>query len=343
MANTGQAAVQSVDAISTFRVATLTFASEIQSALAEAEADITRLPQWLKLDRVPHWTGQIKHRERDVQAAKRDLARKQMMTSPEPQSCIDEKKKLQRATASLEEATGKLAATRRWILLWDEQSSQLRAALAQLRELSERDLLVLAAKLAKQVQLLEAYLAVSTGSGEGAGGTAQSAGRLRDYGSADRLSAYGHLRKLAVPASVRVACEMSDESSLSKEQGPPIRIDDLEQLERLALEGIAPRSADRVLLEPGALASPVLCMIRTEPIAAAGGTSKTTGDSGWYLAGPGAAGLQPQAPVAVSIMTILEQRPDLTVPLLMPAGIMLGASDGQVVSVADQSNQELWS
>ena len=72
MANTGQAAVQSVDAIATFRVATLTFASEIQSALAEAEADITRLPQWLKLDRVPHWTSQIKHRERDVQAAKRD-------------------------------------------------------------------------------------------------------------------------------------------------------------------------------------------------------------------------------------------------------------------------------
>ncbi len=334
MSNTGQAAVQSVDAIATFRVATLTFAGEIQAALSEAEADITRLPQWLKLDRVPHWTNQIKHRERQVQAAKRDLARKQMMTSPEPHSCIDEKKALQRAIASLEEAMGKLAATRRWILLWDEQSSQLRAALSQLRELSERDLLVLAAKLAKQVQLLESYLAASTGSGEGPGRSGQSTGRLREFGSAERLSAYGHLRKLAPSPSVRAACELSDETSLSKEQGPPIRIDDLEQLERLALQGLAPKSAERVLLEPGALASPVLCMIRGEP---------TMGDSGWYLAGPGAAGMQPQAAVAVSVMTILERRPDLTVPLLMPAGVMLVASGGHVVSVAEEQNQELWS
>jgi hypothetical protein len=342
MATPGQAAVQSVDAIAAFRLASLTFAAEIQAALSEAEADLGRLPQWLKLDRVPHWTNQIKIRHQAVQDAKRELARKQLMTSPEPHSCIDERKALQRAKEAFELAESKLAATRRWIMVWEEKSSQLRAGLTQLRDLADRDLIAAAARLARQVEALDAYLAAASGNlgpdGLPVGSTSRSAGgsvsRVATEGSPDRISAYAGLRRLAPVPPVRAATPTGDENQLVRQPGPMLSTDDIEHLERLALEGLAPRSPDKVLLEAGALASSVLCMIRTDP---------ADGDSGWYLAGAGAAGMQPQPPVAVSIQTILELRPDLTVPLLLPVGIMLVASAGRIASLCQASNQELWS
>lgn len=338
MADGSFASVSSLDAIAQFRVAVLTFAGETQAAISEVDADLVRMQQWLKMDRLPHWTKQIKVRSDGVQQAKADLARKRLQTMPDPASCIDERKALQRAEEKLAEAHAKLKATKRWITLWEEQLPQFRAALVPVRDLADRDLLATATRLGKQIQYLEQYLQAAPEGGQptGQGGRGLRAGMTDGSGSGEK-SAYAMLRRLAVPAVARGGIDMLGEAALTTGEGPPIDISDLEQLERLALEGRAAASGDRVLLEPGALSGPVICMIRTPP-----DDTLESGDSGWYIAGPAAAGMKPQPTVGVTIQTVLDRRPDLTVPLLLPPGVMLVASAGRIVSLALGNDEELW-
>ena len=340
------ASVQSVDAIADFRLATLSFAAEVQGALSEVDADITRLPQWLKLDRVPHWTNQCRKRTADVQAAKRELARKQLMTSPEPHSCVDERKALARAKESLENAEAKLKVTRQWIIRWEQESGQLRSSLGNLRDMGDTLLPRLAARLAKQVDSLQAYAQsqlapggprpstpLTLASSETAAGGWSAAGDPR--GQAVPTSLYSHLRRLAPPPAARGTIGLTDEHGLVGQPQHQLAADDLELLERVALDGLAAKSSDRVLLEPSALSSPVLAMLRGE---GAPGES----DSGWFLMGPSAAGFSGQALVAATVQTIIEQRPDLTVPLLLPTGMLLVARAGQITSLCLENNEELW-
>src|SRR5438552_16509156 len=101
------------EAIRDFRAALVKFAEGSGAALTDAESDIHSTLGWLERDQMKFWSMQVRKRHEAVERAKEALRHKQVFKSPTGarQSDVEERKALQKAQRSLEEAEEELANT----------------------------------------------------------------------------------------------------------------------------------------------------------------------------------------------------------------------------------------
>lgn len=155
--------VHSVEALQEFRAGLCLFSDEAAQALATVRLQIDRFSQWLKHDQLTHWKHQIRVREDRVAEAKSDLHRCLAATIDPNRtpSCYQEKKLLEAAKRSLEEAEQKLAAVRRWIPIVDQAAMDYQARAEGLATALSSDLPKATAHLDRSVARLNEYLELS--------------------------------------------------------------------------------------------------------------------------------------------------------------------------------------
>src|SRR3712207_6247238 len=109
------ARVDSIDALRRFRAAMIKFCDAANVALGDAEADMSRMQNWLENEQASHWQSQVRKRTEIVSKAKDAVRQKKIFkdATGRQQSALDEEKALKIAQARLEEAERKLKAVQR--------------------------------------------------------------------------------------------------------------------------------------------------------------------------------------------------------------------------------------
>ena len=330
----GQAHVESAEALTGFRVALCKAADRVKTALEEAEAEIQRMGLWLTQEKRAYWKQEARVRGELHLRAKTELLRKQADTTPlgGRQSVVEERKALAAAARRLDEARQKIAAVRRWTLAFEKESTSYRGAARGLRLVVESDVPVALAKLDSMAAAVEAYAVTrapatqrSTADTRPADGASVARGVAADTDAhrgwrrqtptrqvRDRTPVADAAPAWAETPSARAAIDeaLRDIASAPTPVGPD---------EKIVLAGQAWRHA-RVYLERIA-----------EPAA---------GDSGWYL-GP-ADGAEPDGCEAVRVGDLLTHRPDLARVLALPAGFLVVLDGPDVVAVLDPQNGAQW-
>src|SRR6185503_20202213 len=115
------ARVTSIDALKTFRVAVADFRAEAGAALMETEAEIQRQLVWLRHEQLAHWQRQVRVRTELLTRARSDLYRKQVAQDAQIRAGVDQKKAVEAAKRSLEEAEQKIQAVKHWVRLLDRE------------------------------------------------------------------------------------------------------------------------------------------------------------------------------------------------------------------------------
>src|SRR5688572_27632232 len=77
-----RAAVESVEALRHFRAALWKFAETANSALADAEGEISRTMSWLEREQPTYWEGQIRKRHELVERCKDAVRMKKLYKGP---------------------------------------------------------------------------------------------------------------------------------------------------------------------------------------------------------------------------------------------------------------------
>lgn len=160
-----QARIYNSKALLDAKAALVKFAEQVTGALASVDSDISRLSQWLHQERPAYWKHEIRRREDKVLAAKTEIQRKIISQAPEPPSLVLERKVLQRAVASTEQARQRLEKVKQWAPRWERDALLYKTSTSGLSEALYRDIPAALARLEQMLLSLEAYarLAPPTG------------------------------------------------------------------------------------------------------------------------------------------------------------------------------------
>jgi hypothetical protein len=166
------------------KAALVKFAEQVTGALASVDADISRLSQWLKQERPSYWKHEIRKREDKVLAAKTDIQRKIISQAPEVPSLILERRVLQRAQASTEEARKRLEKVKQWSPRWERDALLYKTTTSALSEALYRDIPLALSRLEQMMIALEAYVRMAPPTG-GDGVSSDVAEGVRDQAQGD--------------------------------------------------------------------------------------------------------------------------------------------------------------
>ncbi len=110
------ARVESIETIRAFRVALVKFAEAANTALDDADGDLSRTLNWLQSEQLMHWQTQVRQRAELVSRAKEAVRMKKLFkdSSGRPQSAIDEEKALAVAQRRYVEAEQKVVAVKKY-------------------------------------------------------------------------------------------------------------------------------------------------------------------------------------------------------------------------------------
>jgi hypothetical protein len=153
----GPARVNSIDALREAKAALRKFAEEVDTALAEVESDAQRTLHWLAQEQTTHWQRQLKVRADRVAEARSILTRKQLSSSQDKPSCVEERKALERAKRALEEAETKAKATKRWLTLLEREVQIYRAQAATMQDAVAREIPAAERRLDAMAEILDQY------------------------------------------------------------------------------------------------------------------------------------------------------------------------------------------
>lgn len=329
--------VNSTRALAEAKAALDWFAREAAGALGESDSELQRTLGWLQREALPHWERQIKQREQEVQSARSEFYRQQLIANPNTPSALRERKAWDRAKLRVEEARARAKAVRRWLIQWERESALYKGQVAPLNEALMHDLPAATARLQRLLEVLEQYATLrAPEAGEASAAVLPGPLTLGDV-QADPISAalpdaFAILRRQTPRPAVRDSAPLVEPALVAAAPSGVLRRADLEALERLALPRAIPDHAARVVLRSGALAAPMYYLERTP--------SGRADDSGWYIASAGAAmGIELQA---LPVWALLLRRPDLEPVLALPAGFLLAVADGRVQALLDERDVDLW-
>ena len=156
----GGARVQDLDAIRSFRAAMIKFIESGNSALTDAESEITRRIGWLEGEQTAFWNHQIRKLMELISQLKDAIRSKTLFkdSTGRTQNAFDEEKKLRAAKARLEVAEQKLANTRRWAKQLQREHLMFRGGVQRLQTMLSNDLVNSVATLETIVAQLDQYL-----------------------------------------------------------------------------------------------------------------------------------------------------------------------------------------
>jgi hypothetical protein len=170
----GQADVKSIDTLAFVKAAVASFAHETGQAIAEVELEGRRAVDYITMDRAAHWKAEVRRAGDMVNQAIKDLehCRAFKKVGDGQPSCVEEKKKLEKARARLALAEQKAEAVRRWTPMVQQQFRETCVKLVHFREVVDVKCPRAMATLERMLKALDAYRDVSgPRPGGDAGGT----------------------------------------------------------------------------------------------------------------------------------------------------------------------------
>jgi hypothetical protein len=156
-----RAKVTAIDALQAMSVALERFRGDAVAALDELDMEIRRALEWIHHDRKDFWTEEVRRGWERTAEARLQLQQAQTFKSvgDHRDSCVDEKKALERAKRRLDVAQEKVVAVRHWRNVIDRAVNEYRAARAQLGNWLDADEPKAVAELRRMSQALSAYVA----------------------------------------------------------------------------------------------------------------------------------------------------------------------------------------
>ena len=179
------ARVLATEAMAEAKAALAEFAQTVDRSLTEVDSDIQRLTQWLQHDRPAYWKREVRRRHDDVHKAKAEIARKELIRSPEPASVVEERKALARARERLAEAERRQEATRRWGANFEREAMAYKGPAHELRDVVAVRIPAALSRITRMMESLEAYLSMSAPSGDPDAPPPDAAGVVTDESSID--------------------------------------------------------------------------------------------------------------------------------------------------------------
>jgi hypothetical protein len=331
--------VQSLDALKEAKAALARFAEDAGALLANVDADVARMGQWITHERPSHWKQQVRKREEAVQAARQEISRKIMAASPEPASTVLERKLLAKAVEKLEEAEKRRANTRRWAGTWDKESLMARGSISQLADFIRADIPQAIAKIDRMMIQLEQYLSITAPSADL---TQSPDSRTSEIGSESSMArpiderppaqTFEHLRPFAADAISRAKPAPGGVDWASFALDP---LDDQTQLDiaGLSVAGGTPDPAQTIVVAENALNRPIVWFLKGRPV--------DESDSGWYLGpldNPAATGPCWRVP----LKGLLEARPDLQSLVGTGLGTLAVVGPGGPIAIIDPAARNVW-
>ncbi len=139
--------------------ALVAYREEIQQGLIEAQAEVARFTNWLEQQRPQELAAQIQRTKRELENAKADLTRAEMMQSNMGTSADTEKKRVQRAKKKIDDLDQQRTALKRWSHRLQQERSLFTAATSQLAFRVDSIFPALEADIKNRRDALAAYLA----------------------------------------------------------------------------------------------------------------------------------------------------------------------------------------
>ena len=124
--------VRDVAALEKAQWALVAYREEIQQGLIEAQAEVSRFTNWLEQQRPQELSAQIQRTKRELENAKADLTRAEMMQSNMGTSADTERKRVQRAKKKIDDIQRQKEAIKRWSHRLQQERSLFTAATSQL-------------------------------------------------------------------------------------------------------------------------------------------------------------------------------------------------------------------
>lgn len=164
----GQADVKSIDTLAFVKAAVASFAHETGQAISEVELEGRRAIEDLTMERAAHWKAEVRRAGEAVNEAIKELehCRAFKKVGDGQPSCIEEKKKLDKARARLAFAEQKAEAVRRWTPVVQQQFRETCVKLVHFREVVDVKCPRAIAALERMLKALDAYRTVASPTGE---------------------------------------------------------------------------------------------------------------------------------------------------------------------------------
>lgn len=350
------AKLQSLDALLEAKAAVLTFAHEVAAALTGVDAEVMRVGQWLQHERPAFWKAEVRRREDDVGAARREIERKVIAAAPEPASTVMERKALEACKKRVESAREKQDNARRWASRWDREALLYKSSCSGLAEFAGSDVLRAHERLDRLITIVDQYMKIApptadeTGLGMGAGAAAEVAGSMQAF-AADGIGAEAAailLREDDVP-TLRSRVPVGDaRAGLAIVPPPdpfirfaPLRELDAGSLRRLEISGELPSLESKVVLSWRCLDAPAVFLTRAQRAVDMASGEPDTSDSGWSI-GPAHDPDSTSGWIAVRLGDVLAVRPEFEAVLRLAPGAIAVLGGGSVRWVFNEFDHNLW-
>jgi chromosome segregation ATPase len=168
--------VTSLEALARFRAAWADFGDAARLALSGAEHDVQKTMWWLQNQQRQHWQMQIKKREKKLAEARAELHSAQTASRDQRPSLVLERKRFEKAKRELEEAQTKLERVKYWTRVLEREYMLYKGQTQGLATRIERDVPHGLARLANQMDRLEAYIRTGTPLDSSAGDAGDGSG-----------------------------------------------------------------------------------------------------------------------------------------------------------------------
>jgi len=154
-----RAKVTSLEAIEAFRSRLIIYRDKAGRVLDEVAEDVKRTRVWLQSDRVTHWEGQIRRRQKELEMRQQELFSAQI--SGMRDASFVQKQAVQKARRALQEAEDKLRLIKQWNRQYDQRVEPVGKQVEKLRHNVSHDLGEAAAYLAEMIKTLAEYSEIS--------------------------------------------------------------------------------------------------------------------------------------------------------------------------------------
>lgn len=331
--------VTNLDALRDVKSGIAEFIDAARQALTEADSDVQRTVNWLESEARSYWQSQIKRRSDQVAEAKNVLARAQHAPRDERPSAIMERKALEKAQRRLAHAQEKLERSRRWAAELHREHLMFRGQLQNLSGAVESELPRAIAMMNHLIESVEAYLREQAAAESGPSPTTADDDALPSVaraGSATMKEQRWIDLRRNTPDEVDRRDARTFEQPGTLAAGDALDVDDQAVLTKLVGERDEPESPLRVILAPDVLEHARVYFERREPCVA--------GDSGWYI-GRADATAPPEAGTleSISVMRLVQSRPDLGRLLALPVGALVVQEGSQLQAIFDGDDTLVWS
>lgn len=339
--------LSNTDALLEAKAALTTFAHEVGATLAGVDAEMQRCGLWIHQERPAYWKAEIRRREDEVQACRREIERKVLAAAPDPASTVLERKALDAAKRRVDAAREKQESTRRWSAKWDKESLMYKGAVSGLAESAAGEIVRANERLNALIAIVDQYMRIEPPTTEAAGlGEAAGLDAGQDAGqAADQLGPEPEtlvlLREDDVPGLRRhtPSAEVRAAATLAPPPEPfllcrALRERDAAEVQRLEVCGDAPDPSTKVLVAWNALPAPAVILARD--------ASAAPGDGGWTILPTD----NPHAPggwLAVTQAQLTGARPDLVPLLRLRAGCLVVLAGGAVRYLLNDLDRNVWS